>query len=72
MEKSIIDMFVETFLYFSLLEVIGNSTFNVNYYLCYLLCGGGIMIIAVVFRYLISTNIIIIMVIRRRTKAPIW
>lgn len=30
------------------------------------------MIIAVVFRYLISTNIIIIMVTGRRTKAPIW
>lgn len=70
--ESIIGMFVETFLHFSLLEVIGNSTFYVNYYLCYLLCGGIIMIIAVVFRYLISTNIIIIMVTGRRTKAPIW
>lgn len=71
MEQSIVGMFVETFLSFSLLEVIGNSNFNVNYYLRYLLCGGIIMIIAVVFRYLIRTNIVIIMVAGRTTNAPI-
>lgn len=65
-------MFVETFLYFSLLEVIGNSTFYVNYYLCYLLCGAIMMITAGVLRHLISTNIIIIMLTGRRTKSPIW
>lgn len=62
-------MFIETL---SLLEAIDNSTFYVNYYLCYLLCGSIIMIIHVVFRYLMSANIIIIMVTGRRTKAFVW
>lgn len=69
MEKSIIGMFIETH---SLLEAIDISTFNVNYYLCYLLCDSIIMIINVVFRFLMSANIIIIMVTGRRTKALIW
>lgn len=69
MEKSIIGMFIETF---SLLEEIYISTFYVNYYLCYLLNGSIIMIIDAVFRYLMSANIIIIMVTGRRTKAFMW
>lgn len=69
MEKSIIGMFIETL---SLLEAIDITTFNVNYYLCYLLRDSIIMIINVVFRFLMSANIIIIMVTGRRTKAFIW
>lgn len=69
LKGGIIGMFIETL---SLLEAIDITTFNVNYYLCYLLRDSIIMIINVVFRFLMSANIIIIMVTGRRTKAFIW